>query len=125
MTESNASRVAEICCRLEGIPLALELAAARVRILGVVQLAGRLDESLPLLTSGSGTASARHQTLRATMDWSYDLLSETERTLFARSAVFAGGWTLEAARGGAARPPMLKPARPCWTCWRSWWTARW
>jgi len=102
LTRSNASSVAEICCRLEGIPLALELAAARVHILGVVQLAGRLDESLPLLRGGTRVALARHQTLRATLDWSYDLLSETERTLFARLAVFAGGWTVEAAEGVCA-----------------------
>jgi predicted ATPase/DNA-binding XRE family transcriptional regulator len=97
VTQSNASRVAEICYRLEGIPLALELAAARVHILGVVELAGRLDESLTLLSIGMRVGSARHPTLRATLDWSYNLLSESERTLFERLAVFAGGWTLEAA----------------------------
>lgn len=97
ITESNAAAVAEICRRLDGIPLALELAAARVRGLTVEQIAQRLDERFRLLTSGSRTALPHHQTLRATIEWSYALLSEAERALFQQLAVFSGGWTLEAA----------------------------
>ena len=83
--------------RLDGIPLAIELAAARVNALSVAQIASRLDDSLRLLTSGSRTAVDRHRTLRGTLDWSYGLLSEAERLLLGRLAVFAGGCTLEAA----------------------------
>ena len=96
LTPQNVQAVARICERLDGIPLALELAAARVG-LSVEQIATRLDDSLKLLTTGSRTASARQRTLRGALDWSYDLLSEPERVLFARLSVFAGGWTLEAA----------------------------
>jgi predicted ATPase/class 3 adenylate cyclase len=97
VTNRNAPAVAQICHRLDGIPLALELAAARVRVLSPEQIAARLDDRLRLLTGGSRTALPRQQTLRALVDWSYDLLSEQERTLLARLSVFAGGWTLEAA----------------------------
>jgi predicted ATPase len=95
-TSENADAVAKICGRLDGIPLAIELAAARVG-LSVEQIATRLDDSLRLLTAGSRTASPRQRTLRGTLDWSYELLSEPERRLFGRLSVFAGGWTLEAA----------------------------
>ncbi|MGB7873842.1 MAG: adenylate/guanylate cyclase domain-containing protein [Anaerolineales bacterium] len=97
LTDENASSVAQICLRLDGIPLALELAAARVRVLSVEQIAERLDDRFRLLTGGSRTALPRQQTLRALIDWSYDLLSEPEKALFRRLAVFVGGWTLEAA----------------------------
>jgi predicted ATPase/DNA-binding SARP family transcriptional activator len=97
LTPQNALAVAHICHRLDGIPLAIELAAARVRALSVEQAATRLDDCLRLLTAGSRAALPRHQTLRATIDWSYDLLSELERAIFRRLAVFAGGWSLEAA----------------------------
>ena len=97
LTNANAAAVAQICRRLDGIPLALELAAARVKVLTVAQIAERLDDSFRLLASGSRTALPRHQTLRAAIDWSYDLLPEPEQRLFARLAVFKGGWTLEAA----------------------------
>jgi len=97
LTEQNAGMVAQICQRLEGIPLAIELAAARMRALSIEQIAARLDDRFRLLTMGSRAAPPRHQTLRGMMDWSYDLLSEEERALFRRLAVFAGGWTLEAA----------------------------
>jgi non-specific serine/threonine protein kinase len=97
VTMSNASAVAQVCHRLDGIPLALELAAARVRVLAVEQIATRLDDRFRLLTGGSRTAALRQRTLRATMDWSFDLLSEEERALLRRLSVFAGGWTLEAA----------------------------
>jgi predicted ATPase/class 3 adenylate cyclase len=97
VTEENAPAVAQVCRRLDGIPLALELAAARVKALPVQQLAARLEDRFRLLTGGSRTALPRQQTLRATMDWSYDLLSEPERALLRRLSVFHGGWTLEAA----------------------------
>src|SRR5262249_10835788 len=83
--------------RLDGIPLAIELAAARARLMPVEQIAARLDDRFRLLTGGSRTGLLHHQTLRAAIDWSYDLLTERERALFDRLAVFAGGWTLEAA----------------------------
>ena len=97
VTNQNAPAVAQICYRLDGIPLAIELAAARVRALPVEQLAARLDDRFRLLTGGSRTALPRQQTLRAAIDWSYDLLPEIERTLLKRLSVFAGGWVLEAA----------------------------
>jgi non-specific serine/threonine protein kinase len=97
MTLQNAWTVAQICSRLDGIPLAIELAAARVRALSVDQVLNRLDDRFNLLTLGSRTALRRHQTIRATIDWSYDLLSESERRLFSRLSVFLEGWTLEAA----------------------------
>ncbi len=97
LTESNAPFVAQICRRLDGIPLAIELAAARLPVLVVEQIAARLDDAFALLTSGSRTALPRHQTLWAVIDWSYELLSEPEQAVFRRLSVFAGGWTLEAA----------------------------
>jgi predicted ATPase/class 3 adenylate cyclase/DNA-binding CsgD family transcriptional regulator len=96
LTERNAMAVAQICRRLDGIPLAVELAAARVRGIAPEQLAVRLDHHLRLLTGGSRTALPRHQTARALVDWSHQLLTEPERVLFRRLSVFAGGWTLEA-----------------------------
>src|SRR6185295_1992191 len=96
LTAQNASAVARICHRLDGIPLALELAAARVRALSVEQIASRLDDRLRLLASGERTAPARQQTLRAAVDWSYELLSEPEQILLRRLSVFAG-WNLEMA----------------------------
>jgi predicted ATPase/DNA-binding SARP family transcriptional activator len=92
----HALATVDTCARLDGIPLALELAAARVKALSVEQIAARLDDRFRLLTGGSRTAMPRHQTLRATMDWSYDLLSDAERALLRRLSVFAGGFTLEA-----------------------------
>jgi predicted ATPase/class 3 adenylate cyclase len=97
LNAKNASAVAQICRRLDGIPLALELAAARVRMLGPEQIASRLDDRFRLLTGGSRTALPRQQTLRSLIDWSYDLLTDAERTLFRRLAVFVGGWSFEAA----------------------------
>jgi predicted ATPase/DNA-binding XRE family transcriptional regulator len=99
LTDQNAASVVQICRRLDGIPLAIELAAARVRVLSVEQIGRRLDDRFSLLTGGGVNAPARQQTLRAMVDWSYDLLSPPERTLFRRLAVFAGGFTLEAAEG--------------------------
>jgi len=97
----SAARVVEICNRLDGIPLAIELAAARVRALSVEKIAERLDDRFRLLTGGDQTALPRQQTLRASMDWSYELLSAPERILLCRLGVFAGGWTLEAAESVA------------------------
>ena len=96
LTSENAEAVLQICRRLDGIPLATELAAARVSVLSVEQIAARLDDAYRLLTGGRRTALPRQQTLRATMDWSYSLLSEQERLLFRRLSIFAGGFTLEA-----------------------------
>lgn len=97
LDERNASSVAQICRRLDGIPLAIELAAARIKVLSVDEIAARLNDRFSLLSAGSRTAIPRHQTLRAAIDWSYDLLTEPERVLLRRLAVFAGGFTLEAA----------------------------
>ena len=97
LTDENSTAIAQICQRLDGIPLALELAAARLRMLPVEQIAARLDDAFRLLTGGSRTALPRHQTLQALIDWSYELLTEAEQVVFRRLAVFAGGWTLEAA----------------------------
>ena len=90
--------IAGICCRLDGIPLAIELAAARVAALGIDGLAARLDDRFRLLASGRRTALPRQRTLRATLDWSYELLSEPERVVLCRLAIFPGGFELEAAR---------------------------
>ena len=96
VTATNIQAIVEICQRLEGIPLAIELAAARANILSVEQIAGRLDDSLRLLKSSSRAALPRHQTLRTAIDWSYSLLPEVERLVFRHLGVFAGGGTLEA-----------------------------
>jgi predicted ATPase/class 3 adenylate cyclase len=97
VTARNAAAVARVCRRLDGLPLAIELAAARLRALSVADLASLLEDRFRLLTGGSRAASPRQQTLRATVEWSYTLLSARERRLFERLAVFAAGWTLEAA----------------------------
>jgi predicted ATPase/class 3 adenylate cyclase len=97
VTEVNALAVAQVCHRLDGIPLAIELAASRVKALPVEAIAERLADRFRLLTGGSRTAPSRQQTLRALIDWSYNLLSEAERRLLRRLSVFSGGWTLEAA----------------------------
>jgi predicted ATPase/DNA-binding SARP family transcriptional activator/DNA-binding CsgD family transcriptional regulator len=102
LTPQNAQAVAQICRRLDGIPLAIELAAARLGVLSAEQIAERLEDSLKLLTAGGRTAVPRHRTLRATLDWSYYLLAEPEKRLFRRLSVFAGGWTLEAAEAVGA-----------------------
>lgn len=97
VTNVNAPTIASICYRLDGIPLALELAAARTRSLSVEDISAKLDQRFRLLTGGSRTALPRQQTLRSLIDWSYDLLSVAERALLCRLSVFAGGWTLESA----------------------------
>jgi predicted ATPase len=96
LTEDNAPAVARLCNELDGVPLAIELAAARTRVLTIGQISEKLGDPLGLLTTGSRTAEARHKTLRATLEWSYDLLDEAERGLFRRLSVFVGGFTLEA-----------------------------
>jgi len=102
LTPANAHAVAQICQQLDGIPLAIELAAARVRALSPDQIATRLNDRFKLLISGSRTALPRQQTLRALIDWSYELLNESEKALLRRLAVFSGGWTLEAAEAVCA-----------------------
>lgn len=100
----DADAVAEICRRLDGLPLAIELAAARLRLLTPRQIADRLDDRFRLLTSGSRTVLPRQQTLRAVVDWSWDLLDERERTLLREASVFAGGWDLAAAEAVCGGP---------------------
>ncbi|MBV9544512.1 MAG: tetratricopeptide repeat protein [Chloroflexi bacterium] len=104
LSEPDYPVIADICRQLDGVPLAIELAATRLKLLGAEQLAARLDDRLQVLVGGSRTGPSRHQTLRATLDWSYQLLSDPERILLRRLAVFSGGWTLAAAeevvRGG-------------------------
>jgi predicted ATPase/DNA-binding SARP family transcriptional activator/tetratricopeptide (TPR) repeat protein len=97
LTVHNVESVSRVCRRLDGIPLAIELAAARVRSLTVEDIDGKLDQRFGLLTGGSRTALPRQKTLRSLIDWSYDLLNEPEKALLCRLSVFAGGWTVEAA----------------------------
>jgi predicted ATPase/class 3 adenylate cyclase len=99
LTQPVATAVAGICRRLDGIPLAIELAAACVRAMSIEKIAQRLGDRFSLLTRGDTTALPRQQTLRALIDWSFELLTQAERALFRRLAVFAGGWTLEGAEG--------------------------
>jgi predicted ATPase/DNA-binding SARP family transcriptional activator len=96
-SDENAIAITQICQRLDGIPLAIELAAARTKTMSIMEISERLDDRFQLLTVGNRTVQTRHQTLRATVDWSYDLLTEEERFLFCRLSIFSGGWTLDAA----------------------------
>ena len=98
VTDDNAADVAEICARLDGLPLAIELAAARVRALSLAEILDSLHDRFRLLTGGARTAVRRQQTLRASVDWSHALLTEPERVLFRRLAVFLGGFDLDAAQ---------------------------
>jgi len=112
ITNENAPAVAQVCARLDGIPLAIELAAARVPGLAVEQISKRLDDRFKLLTGGSRTALLRHQTLRAMIEWSHELLTEAERIVFRRLSVFVDDWTLEAAEqicgeGGIAEADVM------------------
>ena len=114
ITDENAAAVASICSRLDGIPLAIELAAPRLRSMSVEELSQRLDHRFALLTDGSRAALPRHRTLRSMIDWSYDLLSGTEQAMLRRVAVFAGGWTLSRAeaicsRDGIEATEVLEP----------------
>jgi predicted ATPase len=108
LADSNASSVAQICSRLDGIPLAIELAAARTKLLSVDQIAARLDDRFRLLVGGSRTALPRQQTLRALIDWSYDLLSEEEKNLLRIASVFVGGWTLDAVEAVSEDPNVFE-----------------
>jgi predicted ATPase/class 3 adenylate cyclase len=105
LTDDNASAVAGICRRLDGLPLAIELAAARIKIFSPPMLLARLETSLPLLGGGSVDLPARQRTLRGAIDWSYQLLSPEEQALFRRLSVFSGGWTVEAAEQVAVLDP--------------------
>jgi len=96
LTDVNKEPIAKICYRLDGIPLAIELAAARMKLMGPQDILNRLDNRFQLLTGGSRSALERHKTLRATLDWSYELLTENEKILFNRLSVFAGGCNLKA-----------------------------
>ena len=108
LTPGNAAAVAQICHQLDGIPLALELAAARVGAMRVDQVAERLNDRFTLLTRSRRTALQRHQTLRSLIDWSHELLSEPERVLWRRLSQFAGGWTLAAAEVVCSARPLLR-----------------
>ena len=105
VTQENAKALASLCCRLDGIPLAIELSAGRLRSLSIEEIDSRLNQRFRLLTGGSRTALPRQQTLRALIDWSYDLLNAQERALLCRLAVFTDGWTLEAAEAIAPSSP--------------------
>jgi predicted ATPase/class 3 adenylate cyclase len=108
LTETNASAIAQIGSRLDGIPLAIELAAARVKLLSPEQIAARLDDMFRLLVGGSRTALPRQQTLRALIDWSYDLLSDEEKRLLQFASIFVGGWTLDALEAVSEDPNTLE-----------------
>jgi NB-ARC domain len=123
LVTENAVAVGRICSRLDGLPLAIELAAARVGTLGVEQILERLDDSIRLLVGGSRAAPSRQQTLRATLDWSYGLLSEDERAVFRRLAVFAEGCCLDRLKRSAWA--MACQTVTCWTCCGDWSTSRW
>jgi non-specific serine/threonine protein kinase len=112
LSGGTAASVAQICERLDGIPLALELAAALGGAMSVQDIAARLDDCFHLLTGGSRAALPRQRTLRATIDWSHELLAPAERTLFRRLAVFAGGWTLDAAEAVCTEEPLTVPDIP-------------
>src|SRR5262249_9229124 len=109
LTPTNAAAVVQVCQELDGLPLAIELAAARLKLLSLQDLATRLSHRLQPLTRGSLDLPARQQTLRAAIGWSYDILTAEEQTLFARMAVFAGGGTLDACEAvctAVADPPL-------------------
>ena len=108
ITAENATSVAQICRRLDGLPLAIELAAARVRAMTTVEILEHLDDRFRLLTGGSRMAVPRQRTLEAAVSWSYELLSRPDRLLFARLAAFAGGWTLDAAEQVCGDEPLRR-----------------
>lgn len=112
LNQGNLEAVAQICRRLDGIPLAIELAAARIRALTPAQIAARLDDALAVLTRGSASVPPRHQTMRGVLDWSDALLSGPERILFRRLSIFSGGFTLEAAEQVCTDPPPTPDSRP-------------
>ena len=108
LTGAAHAATEQICTRLDGIPLAIELAAARTKLLSAEQIAERLDDAFRLLVGGSRTALPRQQTLRALIDWSYDLLAEEEQQLLRSASVFMGGWKLEALEAVTADPQALE-----------------
>ena len=110
LTSANAGLVQQICLRLDGIPLAIELAAARLRLLSLQQIAEHMENLFHLLTGGGRSSMPRQKTLKAMIDWSYDLLSEPEQRLLARLSVFAGGWTMEAAEAVCSGPGLALEA---------------
>jgi predicted ATPase len=112
LTDANVLTVAQICQRLDGLPLAIELAAARMRAMSVRQIAARLDDRFQLLAGGSRTLAPRQQTLRALIDWSWDLLTDAERVLLRRLSVFVGGWTLDAAEAVCAEAATVGLSSP-------------
>ena len=116
----NRADVVAICTRLDGVALAIELAAARIPAMNARELARRLDRRFRLLSGGARVAIERHQTLRATIDWSYDLLSESEQRLLSRLAVFTGGCTLERGRG-RLRGVIRSTPTTCSSRWRASW----
>ena len=118
LTDANTASIAQICARLDGIPLAIELAAARSRLLSPEQIAARLDDRFRLLVGGSRTALPRQQTLRALIDWSYDLLTDGEKQLLRTASVFIGGWTLDALEAVSGDPQD-------WNIWNSSSINRW
>jgi len=109
LNQENSPSIVQICRRLDGIPLALELAAARLGVLAVEEVARRLDDRFGLLAAGTKNSLPQHQTLSALIDWSYDHLSKAERKLFCRLSVFAGGWTLDAAEAVCAGDGIQRP----------------
>src|SRR5262249_37552348 len=109
LSDMNARTLAAICARLDGVPLALELAAARVKLLPPAALLQRLERRLPVLTGGARDVEERQRTMRATLAWSYALLPPAEQCLFRRLAVFAGGCTLEAAEAVCLAPSGAEP----------------
>ena len=108
LTEANAETIVAICRRLDGLPLAIELAASRVRLLPPKAILARLDSRLSLLTGGGRDRPERQQTLRGAIAWSHDLLDRAEQILFRRLAVFAGGWTLDAAEAVVGSGPIRR-----------------
>ena len=123
VTAGNAAAVAAVVRRLDGIALAIELAAARVPAMTPAELARRLERSFAVLAGGPRGVAARHQTLRATIDWSFQLLAEAEQALLARLAVFAGGCTWRPPKWCAAGTVSIRMR--CSSCWRAWWRGRW
>lgn len=124
LTDADRETARELCRRLDGIPLALELAAGRLRALTTEQVLHRLDDRFRLLTGGSPSALPRHQTLRTAIGWSHELCAPEQRLLWARLSVFAGQFDLEAVEYICSGPGLLRPI-PCWTCWTNCWRSPW